>query len=146
MLVELFLRGHNESTGSRYEVREWPDQVQSRMKAVEAVACDRGGRSLAIEHTLLQPFEGQKDGDLSFLAVFGDLENDPALVVPNCMIDVHPLFGAAPKGPNWKQAGKQVYEWFKSARQTLPEGVSEHRVPNLAFPLNLHIEKTSIDG
>jgi hypothetical protein len=145
-LVEHFVCGYNEATGDTYEVEERPEELHRQKPAVEAVAQNQRGSRLAIEHTLLQPFEGQKEDDPSFLAVFGSLENDPTLAVPNYMIDLHVRVGAIPNGVRRQEARRRVYEWFKNTRDSLPEGASEHAVPNLPFPLRIHIEKTRMDA
>jgi len=53
-MVALFLDKYNELTHSSFRVREWVDVSERNKPAVEAIALDEMGTSLAIEHTLLQ--------------------------------------------------------------------------------------------
>jgi hypothetical protein len=96
--VQYFLRGFNKTLGESYAIQESPERVERNKPAIEAVAVNRTGKRLAIEHTLLQPFEGQKADDQPFLAVFGNLNNDPTLIVPGRLIELHVPVGVIPKG------------------------------------------------
>jgi hypothetical protein len=101
-------------------------------------------KKLAIEHTLVEPFEGQKADDQPFLAVFGRLHHSPELTVPNRLIEIVVPVGAIPKGIDWNAAGERVAEWFRGVRHEIPVGQSNHNVPNLGFDLVVSMETTDI--
>ena len=42
---------------------------------------DDAGRTLAIEHTLVEPFEGEKADSVRFLKALAPLEHHPALLL-----------------------------------------------------------------
>jgi hypothetical protein len=105
---------------------------------------DERGQRLAIEHTLVEPFEGQKADDQPFLAVFERLHHSPELTVPNLLIDILVSVGAMPKGLNWNQAGQRVLEWFRGARLKIRPGESDHAIPGLGFDLSVHIEAMEV--
>src|ERR1035438_6586240 len=46
------------------------------------------GNSLALEHTLIQPFVGEKFDSEVFMKAFGRIEKNPALVLPERKLDV----------------------------------------------------------
>lgn len=140
-IVELFLRGYNAQTGSTYRVQEWSDRVIRNTKAVEAIAVDDVGKTLALEHTLIQPFSGEKQDAQPFLQVFGPLEKDPSLALPGFWIGVEVPVGGVKQGVNWKILGEQVKKWFRAARATFPNDRSYHTVPNQVTHLSVGIYK-----
>jgi len=143
-LVDLFLRGYRDREGSSYRVTERPDRVERDRPAIDCIAVNEGNERLAIEHTLVEPFEGQKTDDQGFLAVFERLHHSPELTVPNLLINILVPVGVVPKGVNWKHAGERVVQWFRDTRSKIPAGESDHRIPGLEFDLTVHIEVMEI--
>jgi hypothetical protein len=139
-LIDLFLRGYKDPAGRSYRVAERPDQVERERPAVDCISVNEIGERLAIEHTLVEPFEGQKADDAPFLTAFERIHHSEELTVPNLLIDVFVAVGAIPKGTNWKQVGEHVVEWFRGIRLKFPVGVSDHEIPNLGFALKVRIE------
>lgn len=145
-LVELFLSQYKDAAGNVYRLAERPDVAERNAPAIEAVAVDALGHRLAVEHTLIQPFEGQKSDDLPFLRGFERLELDDSLRVPDRLIEVVPPAFAIPKGHNWETVGQRVYDWFTVARLTFADGESRHTIPNLPFELNVLVQTMDISG
>lgn len=143
-LIELFLGRYKDAGGRPYRLAERPDQIERAKKAIDVIAVDDRGNRLAIEHTLVEPFQGQKADDQPFLAAFGGLHHSPDLTVPNRLIDLLVPVGAIPKGVDWRAVAERVYEWFRESRLNIPAGDSEHTIPNLDFELTVHIESTDI--
>jgi len=135
-----FLCGFNKTFDESYAIQESPERVERNKPAVEAVAVNRTGKRLAIEHTLLQPFEGQKADDQPFLAVFGNLNNDPTLIVSGRLIELHVPVGVIPKGKDWRAVAANVRQWLEQKRRNLPDGESKHTVPGVGFDLEVTIE------
>ena len=141
-LVGLFLKGYNEKFGTAWEVQKWADQIERNKKAVEAIAHDRiSGKTLAIEHTLIQPFEGEKDDAQKFLAAFECVERER---LRGYLIEVSIPVGAVPKGKgiDWIEIGKRFREWFYENKAVLPLGATKRSVPGLLSDLS--IEKTEM--
>jgi len=145
-LIDLFLRGYKDRDGKTYHLQKRPDQVERERPAIDCVAVNERGDDLAIEHTLVEPFEGQKADDQPFLAVFGGLHHSPELVVPNLLIDLLVPVGAIPKGLRWEQVGQRVLDWFREIRLKIRPGESDHKIPGLDFDLTVHIETMEIPG
>ena len=145
-LVELFLRGCNEASDETYWVSEWPDQSQRQTPAIEAVALNRDRMRLAIEHTLVQPFLGEKDDSQPFQAVFGPLERDSSLLIPNYDITLVVPVGAVPKGVRWNACAEATLDWFRRHKHALPDDLSRHVISNGPFKLEISVEKTYIPG
>jgi hypothetical protein len=141
LLIGEFLRGYNEHFGTTFQVTELPDHLERQKEAIDAVAKDASGRALAVEHTLIQPFLGEKADAQPLLSVFAPLESDTSLRVAGQAIDVSVPVAAIPKGLDWKAVGARVVVWFRDIRQTLPHGESVHRVPGVGFELTLRIAK-----
>jgi len=140
-LVKLFLSKYKNADGNSYTLEKRPEIVERKEKAVEAIAVDKNAHHLAIEHTLIQPFEGKMSDDIPFLTVFEQLRTDPSLRVPNRFIDVLVPAFSIPKGIEWKDVAQKVREWFLSARNTFPaEGETWHKIPNLSFELKVLVQ------
>jgi len=146
-LVKLFLSDYKDTNRNSYCLKERPESIERNAKAVEAVAIDEEGHSLAIEHTMVEPFEGKKADDVPFLTVFEHLEFDKSLRVPNRLIDVQCPARSIPKGIDWKDAGQKVLGWFEHAREEFPaDGQSWHTIPDVGFELRVNVETMDIPG
>lgn len=143
-LTDLFLRGYRDRAGNSYQLAHRPDQAERDRPAIDCIAVNERGGRLAIEHTLVEPFEGQKADDQPFLAAFGPLHHSPELTVPNLLIDIFAPVGAIPKGVDWKRVGQGVVEWFRDARLRIPVGESDHNIPGLGFNLTVHVQVMEI--
>jgi hypothetical protein len=140
-LVSLFLQAHNTELGSTYVVTSWPDQEDSTRQAVEAVAEDLNGSTIALEHTLLQPFVDERQDSTRFLRVIAPLENDRTLRVPGFDTTLSIDVAAVPKGVNWDEARVLLQHWLRKNVPDLPEESSVHLVPGLPFELRVTVSK-----
>jgi len=77
LLVELLIEHLNSQCGTDHKVTALPEGEDRMKKAVEAIATDSNGRSIAFEHTLIQPFVGDKADTQPLLKVFAPIEADP---------------------------------------------------------------------
>jgi hypothetical protein len=109
-LVLHFLSAFNQHHGTSFKVVRWPDQDNRRTPAVEAVAADDAGTTLAFEHTLIQPFEGGKIDDVHFEEVLVPLENHPGLMKPGHNVNLSVKVGAIPNGVKRDALSIQVRE------------------------------------
>jgi len=145
-LIEMFL--------SAYEYDTWKDAgldwVGERQDgAVEVVATRADGATLALEHTLIQPFVGEKFDSERFMRAFGLIEKNPALIIPERNLDVIIPVGAIPNGYVWEEIGKDLLSWLIANHAAAPEGYSAHAVTvGISKPLTLNIglQCTSLPG
>jgi len=86
-VIECWLRLYNRLTSSTFTVVDWPDKDSSK-KNIDAICRDGRGISLAVEHTLIEPFEGDKEDGARFMRTLGSLENHPDLLQPGYAFDV----------------------------------------------------------
>lgn len=146
-LIELFLKGFGELTGSRQILKERPDQDERKEPAIDAIAEDEQKRTTAIEHTLIQPFDGQKADDQPFNAVFERVREDKSLLVPGRLIEVWSPAFAIPVGVDWNEVGDKVCEWLKITSQSFPiDGECSYKIPDLPFDLSLRVQTMEIPG
>jgi len=72
---------------SAYENDSWKTASLSWVEekedgAVEVIATKADRVKLALEHTLIQPFVGEKFDSEKFIKAFGRIEKNPALMIP----------------------------------------------------------------
>jgi hypothetical protein len=140
-LVKMFLSQFKDNDGRSYTLKARPDVQERKAKAVEAIAAAEDGHTLAIEHTYIQPFEGQREDDRPFLTAFEHLRSDPPLKLPNRFIDISVPAFAVPKGPDWIDVAARVREWFTEAAKNFPaEGYTTYSIPGCGFELIVHVE------
>ncbi|MGC2247436.1 MAG: hypothetical protein WA609_12605, partial [Terriglobales bacterium] len=125
-VIDCWLKLYNRINGTTYTVIDWPDKDSSR-KAIDAVCQNERGDKIGIEHTLIQPFEGEKTDTARFTETLAGLEGHPELVQPGFIIVVSQPVGVIPKGIGWSRLQDQQRQLLKSLLPTLPEG--HHRVP-----------------
>ena len=87
-LVELLVEHLNSRCGTDYTVTALPEEADRTTKAVEAIATNSKGDSIAFEHTLIQPFVGDKADAQRLLKVFAPLATDPDCNLPEYDITV----------------------------------------------------------
>jgi hypothetical protein len=144
-LVKMFLSQFKDVEGRSYTLKARPDVEERKEKAIEAIAVADDGHTLAIEHTYIQPFEGQKSDDIPFLKVFEQLRTDSSLKIVNRFIDVLVPAFAIPKGIEWEDVAKKVREWFVDTANTFPlEGETEYFIPGCGFELKVAVQTFEI--
>ena len=92
---------------SAYENGSWadalhqqPDKIERTKPAVDWLAKRKSdGKILAIEHTIIEPFVGEKADFASFEAAFLEIERDKSLLVPGRWIQVFVPVGALQNQP-----------------------------------------------
>jgi hypothetical protein len=144
-VVEHFITRYNEYHCSSYCVQNWPDEIDRNRKAIDAVAKD-GTATLGIEHTLLQPFLGEKQDSSIFKETFGPLDQRADLILPNYHVDLILLPHAIAKGFDWSRVGPAVEAWYLSEQHALPLGKSNHQVPISPVVLFIAVDKAYLPG
>jgi hypothetical protein len=140
-LVKMFLSQFKNDDGQSYTLKARPDVEERKAKAVEAIAVAEDGHTLAIEHTYIEPFEGQKSDDAPFLTAFEHLRKDPPLRIPNRFIDVLVPAFAVKKGVDWDDVAKQVRRWFVDTASKFPsDGEAKYSIPGCGFELDVVVQ------
>jgi hypothetical protein len=139
-LIDLFLGAYKDRDGHSYRLESRPDQTERAKPAVDCIAVNERGKRIALEHTLVEPFEGQIADNQPFLAVFERLHHSTELTLPNLLISILVPVGSIPTGEDWNQVGRRVVEWFRNTRLEVRPGDSDHKIPGLGFDLTVRIE------
>jgi hypothetical protein len=142
-VIGRFLAAYNAEHRTGYQVIAWPDDDDRTGKAIDALAGD-GNTTLAIEHTLLQPFAGEREDTAKFLQTVGVLDKAPHLMLSNLSVTLSFKVGAIPKGVNWSKITPAVEQWYLDVRDQLPNGSSRYALPNVPFDLHVSVERTPL--
>src|SRR5260370_9209806 len=122
---------------SAYENRSWadalhvqPDKIERTKPAVDWLAKRKSdGKTLAIEHTIIEPFVGEKADFASFKTAFLAIEGDTSLPVAGRYIRVFVPVGALQyhrKKLARDAIIQSVHRRIKSNRLLLPDRTSKH--------------------
>lgn len=105
---------------------EFPDKTEDG--GVDAVVTAKG-HTLAIEHTLIEPFVSEVADLARFWPAFETVQRDSSLSVPERITRVYVPVGAlANRRPTVRKTiVRGVHEWLKRNVASLPEGWSEER-------------------
>ena len=139
-VVKYWLRLHNRLTDSSFQVEDWPDRDSSR-KNIDAMCRDDAGRTLAIEHTLVEPFEGEKADSVRFLKTLAPLEHHPTLLHTGYAFTVSQPVNSIPTGTNWADIPNELLSQLPSILPILPEGHSVAVIRAKEWTLELQIDK-----
>jgi hypothetical protein len=138
-LVSNLLTALNQQYGTRLAVVRRPDEEDRTFPAVEALARDAAGQTTAIEHTLLQPFDGERADSERFVRVFGQLEGCTELIKPGCNVDIIVRVGVIPTGVEWDCVSGRVLEHLKERIPLLGGGTAVELITGLPFELPITV-------
>jgi hypothetical protein len=129
---------------SAYENGSWadaalakPDAIDRTNPAVDQIATRKSdGKTLAIEHTIIEPFVGDKEDFAFFQAAFLGIEEDQSLLVLGRWIQVFVPVGTLRDPPQKSRDAmvQSVHRGIKSSRLILPDGISQHLLSITGFP------------
>jgi len=139
-VIEHWLRLYNWLTDASFVVVDWPDSDSSK-KNIDAMCRDQDSHTLAIEHTLIEPFVGEKSEAARFMRTLATLENHPSLVQPGYMFIASQAVGSVPTGTNWNDIPNELLKQLPGALPRLSEGDAEVTVRTEKFELDLRVKK-----
>ena len=143
--IGLFLSAYENGSWANASGRS-PEASDRRKPAVEWVATRKSdGNVLAIEHTIIEPFVGEKQDFASFArAGFLSIEEDCSLPVPGIWIEVFVPAGTLRNRPPTVRTAivHSVRDWLKVSRLTLPQGDSQHSCPMKGAAASASVELT----
>ena len=133
---------------SAYERFAWKDsQVywldQEIDGAVEALATRPDGETMAIEHTLIEPFVGNKADFAAFEQSLDALRSDQSLAVPNAGLEVYIPVGTmdGQRPARRRKIVESVGSWIAANRLQLKEGEHQYECPVSGGPtVNLTVK------
>lgn len=127
LFIKLFVSAYEDDSWADADLC-WLDQKKDG--AVELLATRRSdGNTLAVEHTLLEPFVGNKRDFAQFEPAFPSIKDDRSLVLPErwtrVFIPVGTLDGQKPAAR--EALVTAVHAWLRANRLSLPDGDSKYR-------------------
>src|SRR5712691_4314923 len=133
LLVQRFLSVYNRYVDAHFDVSEWPDDVDRTNKRVDALATEPGHARLAIEHTLLELFTGERYDSHVFVQAVAPLHMKASLISPGVDVSLYFHVGAIPKGVPWLEVPAKIEAWYQSAGFGFPLGRTKIAIPGLGF-------------
>ncbi len=134
--ITIFLSAYDGGTWADAHTTK-PDALDRTNPSVDKIAIRKSdGRILAIEHTIVEPFVGEKEDFASFEDIFLKIEADQSLAVPGHSIYVFVPVGALKNRPRAIRdaMAQSVHDWIRSHLLSLAEGQSEHPCPITGVP------------
>jgi hypothetical protein len=103
-LIAMFLSGYEQGTW-RDAALNWIEETEEN--AVEVIATRADGNTLALEHTLVELFAGEKYDSTIFTEAFESrIEKNPELTIPGRALDVMIPVGALVDVKDREEAGE----------------------------------------
>jgi hypothetical protein len=124
--IQLFCSVYEDGLWAKPESFEVPDQKQNG--GIDAYLTRPDGKTLAIEHTIIEPFQREMEDFVSFWNFFSTIESDESLLVPGFWIRLFVPVATLYKRPKDERdvIVATVHRWLKSNRLDLRKGHSTH--------------------
>ncbi len=122
--IKLFLSAYEDGSWADADMTK-PDAIDRQKPAVDMLATRKtDGKTLAVEHTIIEPFIGEKEDYASFGPAFLAIEQDQYLVVKGRWLEVFVPVGTLRKQPPAVRDAivQAVKDWIRANRLSLPEG------------------------
>jgi hypothetical protein len=153
LFIKLFLSAYEDGSWSDADMSKC-DAIDRQKPAIDMLAARKtDGKVLAVEHTIIEPFIGDKEEDFaSFGPAFLALDHDRSLIVKGRWLEVFVPVGALGRQP---QAVRDavvlaVKDWIRANRLTLPEGRGKYPCQvsgicgNPPFDIGLNVRVTPL--
>ena len=122
-IIRTFLSAHEDKFWEGIEP-EFPDKTKDG--GIDAYI-EKDRRSLAIEHTLIEPFVGERDDLAQFWPAFEKIQEDRSLSVPDRITNINVPVGTLKnrKGKAGEVIVDGIHDWLKSNMNLFPDGWSD---------------------
>ena len=148
-IIKLFVSAYEDNAWKDSCIK-WLDKLKDG--AVDAHVTRTDGKTLAIEHTLIEPFVGEREDLERFKKSFLHIEYDPSLRQSDRVVYINVPRGALPKGTQWNSIVTCVKRWLQVNLAQLNEGDGYHdcpiKGPGITHPstMKLHIRIVHAKG
>ncbi|HZZ41058.1 MAG TPA: hypothetical protein VFE06_18115, partial [Acidobacteriaceae bacterium] len=141
-LIRLFVSAYEDFAWVGSKVDALDERTDG---TIDALITRPDGQTMAIEHTLIEPFVGEKRDYAMFENAFVRVQNDTSLVVPDTGIRVFVpvgLFEGQRKPARRDNIVESVHSWIANNRLKLREGKHQYQcdVPGMA-PITITVER-----
>jgi len=127
LFIKLFLSVYEDGAWASADLRK-PDALDRVNPAVDQIATRKSdGKTVAVEHTIIEPFVGEKEDLAFFETAFLKLQDDKCLPVPGRWIQVFVPVGTLRNQPKTARVAivESVHQWIRSNRCLLADGASQ---------------------
>ncbi len=128
--IKLFLSAYENGSWANAALVK-PDALDRTNPAVDQIATRKAdGKTLAIEHTIIEPFVGEKEDFAFFEAAFLEIEKDESLPIPGRWVQVFVPVGIMQNQP--KKIARvaiveSIHRWIRANLRVVQEGASKCR-------------------
>lgn len=136
-VIDQFVAHLSEVRKDDLEVVSRPDRINRNTEDIDAVISGKHNR-IALEHTTIDTFPGQRDDSNRFNIVFGALEKELNGKFKG-NIHITASCYSIPVGQNWNDLRKKLRSWLIDNIPNIPYGHEFHDIPNT--PFEIHINK-----
>lgn len=142
--IRLFVSAYENFAWAGSKIEPLDEQVDG---AIEALITRADGQTMAIEHTLIEPFVGDKRDYAAFEQAFLNIEDDTSLAVPDTgtivYVPVGILEGQKPARRN--VIVESIHSWIAKNRLNLREGKHEYECDVSGMsPVTLTVKRNKI--
>lgn len=120
--LKIWLDCFNYLRSSHFVVDSYPDDDSSAPN-VDAICVDAGsGKCMAVEHTRIQAFPGEKADNAMFERLLGPLDRHPKLLEPGINTWLSIPVGSISKGLDWQSLQSELLEYLRNHLPSLSIG------------------------
>jgi hypothetical protein len=142
VFIRLFVSAYENFAWAGSEIDPLDEQMDG---AVEALVTRPDRQTMAIEHTLIEPFVGDKRDFVAFEQAFLRIEDDKSLAVPDTGTMIYVPVGIleGQKQTRRNIIVESIHAWIANNRLHLREGMHEYHcdVPGMC-PVTLTVKRT----
>jgi len=125
-LIEMFLAGYEQGAW-KDATRNWVEETEEN--AVEVIASRADGTILALEHTLIELFVGEKYDSTIFTEAFEPrIEKNPEFIIAGRALNVMIPVGALVSIKDRDAAGEALLAWMRANHANISPGESEQTI------------------
>jgi hypothetical protein len=126
VFIRLFVSAYENFAWVGSEIVRLDEQKDG---AIEALVKRADGETIAIEHTLIEPFVGDKRDYAMFEQAFLRIEDDKSLAVPDTGITIYVPVGILDGQKQAKRNSivESIHSWIRNKRLHLREGTHEYQ-------------------
>jgi len=125
-LIQMFLAGYEQGVWKDAALN-WVEEAQEN--AVEVIATRSDGKTLAVEHTLIELFVGEKYDSTIFTEAFEPrIEKNPEFIIPGRALNVMIPVGALVAIKDRVAAGEALLAWMRATHTGIPPATLNRRL------------------
>jgi hypothetical protein len=126
VFIRLFVSAYENFAWAESKIDPLDEQVEG---AIEALITRADGQTMAIEHTLIEPFVGERRDLAMFEPAFQGIKDDQSLAVPYTDITIYVPVGIldGQKPAKRDVIVEAVHSWIANNRLNLLEGTHEYQ-------------------